>query len=179
MQVIGVGFGRTGTESLKVALEELGYKKSFHTKEMLQNADIMEMWYSNGFSSHKLLSWKSQISISLCNMALMLRQIYGHLSVRTLMTTYPDAKFILTTSRVPELGSTDGLGQKEIVLVKQGEQPSIVTIEFMYLRKPRCPPRNHGRTRHQVFPTLEPSSGRRLCRQDEFGVRIRGHECFI
>jgi hypothetical protein len=49
MQVIGVGFGRTGTESLKVALEELGYK-SFHTEETLQNADIMEMWYSNVFS---------------------------------------------------------------------------------------------------------------------------------
>jgi hypothetical protein len=27
----------------------MGYK-SFHTKEMLQNADIMEMWFSNVFS---------------------------------------------------------------------------------------------------------------------------------
>lgn len=49
MQVIGVGFGCTGTESLKVALDELGYK-SFRTKEMLQNPDILVMLYSNIFS---------------------------------------------------------------------------------------------------------------------------------
>mgnify|MGYP000648657388 CR=1 FL=1 len=34
MEVIGVGYGRTGTFSLKLALEELGYK-TFHTKGQL------------------------------------------------------------------------------------------------------------------------------------------------
>ena len=42
MEVIGVGFGRTGTHSLKLALDELGYN-AFHTREMLSNPTILNM----------------------------------------------------------------------------------------------------------------------------------------
>ncbi len=34
MKVIGAGFGRTGTMSLKVALEELGYGPCYHMIEL-------------------------------------------------------------------------------------------------------------------------------------------------
>jgi hypothetical protein len=36
LKVIGAGFGRTGTTSLKVALETLGFRKCYHFTEMLR-----------------------------------------------------------------------------------------------------------------------------------------------
>ncbi len=35
LKVIGAGFGRTGTESLKIALEQLGFGKCYHAFEIL------------------------------------------------------------------------------------------------------------------------------------------------
>ena len=35
IKVIGAGFGRTGTMTLKVALEELGFGPCYHMKEVL------------------------------------------------------------------------------------------------------------------------------------------------
>jgi len=49
MEVIGVGYGRTGTYSLKLALEQLGYKV-FHTKEMFHSAALFDMWHTTVFS---------------------------------------------------------------------------------------------------------------------------------
>jgi sulfotransferase family protein len=37
MQVIGAGFGRTGTMSLKTALEELGFDPCYHAVELFEN----------------------------------------------------------------------------------------------------------------------------------------------
>ena len=37
LKVIGAGFGRTGTTSLKAALEILGYEKCHHMTEVIQN----------------------------------------------------------------------------------------------------------------------------------------------
>ncbi|NIJ41103.1 hypothetical protein FHS78_001384 [Parvibaculum indicum] len=39
LDVIGAGFGRTGTLSLKLALEELGFVKCHHMTEVFQNPD--------------------------------------------------------------------------------------------------------------------------------------------
>ena len=45
LKVIGAGFGRTGTLSLKVALEQLGYGPCHHMKEVMLNTDQAE-WFS-------------------------------------------------------------------------------------------------------------------------------------
>lgn len=44
LQVIGAGFGRTGTLSLKFALEKLGFDKCYHMMEVFQNAGHAERW---------------------------------------------------------------------------------------------------------------------------------------
>lgn len=44
LEVIGAGFGRTGTNSLKVALEILGYDKCHHMKEVMPNGRQIEYW---------------------------------------------------------------------------------------------------------------------------------------
>lgn len=46
MKVIGAGFGRTGTESLKRALELLGHGPCYHMYEVLPHQDRVDMWRS-------------------------------------------------------------------------------------------------------------------------------------
>ena len=44
LKVIGVGFGRTGTLSLKQALEILGFKKCYHMSEVVAHPDHVGLW---------------------------------------------------------------------------------------------------------------------------------------
>ena len=44
MKIIGVGVGRTGTLSLKAALERLGYGPCFHGRHVLDHRDRLSMW---------------------------------------------------------------------------------------------------------------------------------------
>ncbi|HEV2346261.1 MAG TPA: sulfotransferase [Actinocrinis sp.] len=44
MDVIGVGMGRTGTNSLKLALEELGFGPCYHMKEVQDHAERPAAW---------------------------------------------------------------------------------------------------------------------------------------
>jgi Sulfotransferase domain len=44
LKVVGAGLGRTGTASLKVALEELGIGRCYHMGEVLQNQSHMDNW---------------------------------------------------------------------------------------------------------------------------------------
>ncbi len=37
LEVIGAGFGRTGTLSLKIALEQLGFGPCYHMMEVFKN----------------------------------------------------------------------------------------------------------------------------------------------
>ena len=42
MEVIGAGFGRTGTTSFKVALEELGFAPCYHMTEVFEHPQRSE-----------------------------------------------------------------------------------------------------------------------------------------
>lgn len=44
LEVIGSGFGRTGTKSLKAALERLGYGSYHHMHEIVDNAEQVVHW---------------------------------------------------------------------------------------------------------------------------------------
>ncbi len=44
LAVIGAGFGRTGTESMKLALERLGLGPCYHMTEVLPNPDRVAEW---------------------------------------------------------------------------------------------------------------------------------------
>src|ERR1043165_4691710 len=44
LKVIGAGWGRTGTESLKKALEMLGYDKCYHMFELIKDGKRVEYW---------------------------------------------------------------------------------------------------------------------------------------
>ena len=44
MHVIGAGFGRTGTTSLKAALEQLGFDPCYHMMEVIKNPSHVPFW---------------------------------------------------------------------------------------------------------------------------------------
>ena len=44
VKIIGAGLGRTGTMSLKIALEQLGFVKCYHMAEVLMNPRHAAYW---------------------------------------------------------------------------------------------------------------------------------------
>ena len=44
LSVVGVGFGRTGTNSLKLALEQLGLGPCHHMREVFQHPRLLRYW---------------------------------------------------------------------------------------------------------------------------------------
>jgi len=94
LEVIGAGLGRTGTMSLKVALEQLGLGPCHHMTELPAHPERWPLW--EGFFDGKPVDWdevfegyKSTVDAPSCF-------IY-----RELAEFYPDAKVILTL-RDPE-----------------------------------------------------------------------------
>ena len=81
LKVIGAGFGRTGTLSLKLALERLGFDKCYHMMEMPLVPHHVEQW--RALAAGQNVDWPS------CNFW------------RQQLKVFPDAKVILTR-RAPE-----------------------------------------------------------------------------
>jgi hypothetical protein len=94
IQIIGAGFGRTGTLSLKLALEELGFYKCYHMVELLQNPQDVVLWEKAG--EGQAIDWDS-----LLGKYQAIVDFPGCRHYQELMTHYPDAKVILTV-RDPE-----------------------------------------------------------------------------
>ena len=52
VKVFGTGFGRTGTNSLKIALEKLGMGPCYHMKEIVIRPAHIKMWYDVAQGEH-------------------------------------------------------------------------------------------------------------------------------
>ena len=94
LKVVGAGFGRTGTLSLKNALEKLGVGPCYHMMEVFPRPEHVAMWHRLAFENsmdwdllfrdfHSTVDWPS---------ARWWREIAAH---------YPDAKVLLSV-RDPE-----------------------------------------------------------------------------
>lgn len=94
LKVIGAGFGRTGTLSLKTALQELGFGKCYHMVEILRKPSHMKHWSKimrGGNPDWEILFKGYQSAVDWPVAAYY----------RDLMGVYPEAKIILTV-RDPE-----------------------------------------------------------------------------
>lgn len=94
MKVIGAGFGRTGTMSLKVALEELGFGPCYHMIEVFEHPEHAPLWEAawrgEPVDFDDLLGgYEAAVDWPACAF------------YEELMERYPDAKVILTV-RDPE-----------------------------------------------------------------------------
>ncbi len=94
IKVIGAGFGRTGTMSIKFALEELGFDKCYHMIEVMKKRGHAKFWYDA--SQGKDVEWNKIFDGYLATVDWPACTFY-----RELMEKYPDAKVLLTV-RDPE-----------------------------------------------------------------------------
>jgi hypothetical protein len=94
LKVIGAGFGRTGTLSLKTALQELGFGKCYHMVEILRKPGHMKQW-SRILRGGKP-DWQTLFNGYQSAVDWPVAAYY-----RDLMAVYPKAKIILTV-RDPE-----------------------------------------------------------------------------
>lgn len=94
IMVIGAGFGRTGTLSLKVALEELGFAKCYHMTSVLERMDDARVWDAAGRGEP--VDWDALFAGYRATV-----DWPGCTFYRELLQRYPDAKVILTV-REPE-----------------------------------------------------------------------------
>ena len=89
LAVIGAGFGRTGTMSLKVALEELGMGLSHHMDEVFQNPAQLPNWQAA--AAGKPVDWDAVYEGYSCTVdwpgAHFWRELSDH---------FPEAKVVLT-----------------------------------------------------------------------------------
>jgi len=88
MKVIGAGFGRTGTMSLKVALEELGFGPCYHMIEVFEHPEHLPLWEAAAQGEpvdwEKLLAgYQSTVDWPGCTF------------YKDLMKAYPDVKVLL------------------------------------------------------------------------------------
>lgn len=89
LKVIGAGFGRTGTLSLKTALEELGFGRCYHMVEILKKPSHMKHW-AEIMQSGKA-NWETLFRGYQSAVDWPVAAYYGDL-----ISVYPEAKVILT-----------------------------------------------------------------------------------
>ncbi len=94
LKIIGAGFGRTGTLSLKAALEELGFGPCYHMVEVLKKPSSLSYWVAA--VQGKAVNWdevfqgyQSTVDWPGCSF------------YKELMEVYPEAKVLLSV-RDPE-----------------------------------------------------------------------------
>ncbi len=89
MKVFGTGFGRTGTMSLKIALEKLGIGPCYHMQEIVSHPSHIKIWYniSRGASPN----WNRLFKNFNSGVDFPISIFYEEL-----VNEFPDAKFILT-----------------------------------------------------------------------------------
>jgi hypothetical protein len=89
IEVIGAGFGRTGTMSLKVALEELGFGPCYHMIELFGHPEHVELW--EAAVEGRPVDWEELFDGYRATSDWPACSFY-----KELMERYPDAKVILT-----------------------------------------------------------------------------------
>ena len=101
LKIIGAGFGRTGTLSLKVALERLGYTKCYHMLDLPSNPEHISYW--EAAARGEPVDWPA-----LFTGYQAIVDFPGCHFYRKLLDQYPQAKVILTT-RDPDKWYTSAL----------------------------------------------------------------------
>jgi hypothetical protein len=88
LKVIGAGFGRTGTMSLKLALEQLGFGPCYHMVEIFPKPEAPDLWVA---AANGKPDWDTIFSGYQSAVDWPVAHFW-----RELMDYYPDAKIILS-----------------------------------------------------------------------------------
>jgi Sulfotransferase domain len=94
LKVIGAGFGRTGTLSIKTALEELGFAPCYHMREVFDHPKHVPLW--DAAARGETVNWQELFKGYQATVDWPSCTFY-----KELMKIYPDAKVLLNV-RDPE-----------------------------------------------------------------------------
>lgn len=89
LKIIGAGFPRTGTTTLKQSLEMLGFSKAYHFKDLIADPSKLKYWKeieNTGQTDYEQLFDGCQASVD----------FPGYPYYKQLMKEYPTAKVVLT-----------------------------------------------------------------------------------
>ena len=89
MQVIGAGFGRTGTLSFKRALEELGFGPAYHMQEAMRRPAHVRQWLE--YADTGTTDWDQLFAAFGSGVDYPVSCVWHELSLH-----FPDAKVVLT-----------------------------------------------------------------------------------
>jgi len=89
MQIIGAGFGRAGTMSLKTALEELGFGPCYHMLEVYKHPEHIKTWQA--VADGEAVDWQNLLKEYPAGVDYPLSLYY-----KELMQVFPGAKVILS-----------------------------------------------------------------------------------
>ncbi len=89
MRIIGAGFGRTGTMSLRAALEELGYAPCYHMLEVFKHPSHIKVWQAA--ADGEPVDWHRFLGTYMAGLDYPLPAFY-----RELLAVFPEARVILT-----------------------------------------------------------------------------------
>lgn len=93
MKLINVGLARTGTTSLKAALEKLGYSPIYHTFDLFTNSKHMDIW--EGAYEGQQVDWRAFYS------GYEVADWPAGLFYKEIITAHPEAKVMISV-RDPE-----------------------------------------------------------------------------
>lgn len=93
MKIIGAGFGRTGTTSLKAALEQLGFDPCYHMVEVFKNPRHAEFWHRAALTTKQgdVVDWDELLGGYEATV-----DWPGSYFWEELMEAYPEAKVLLS-----------------------------------------------------------------------------------
>ena len=89
MKLIGAGFGRTGTSSLKAALEMIGYGPCYHMQEVIKHPSHVGAWLRAG--QGEAINFASLLHGYQAGVDYPVANFY-----QELMATFPEAKVLLS-----------------------------------------------------------------------------------
>jgi hypothetical protein len=115
LSVIGAGYGRTGTLSLKAALEQLGYDKCHHMIEVLHSPGAADLWLAAArkVDRGEAVEWEALLTGYQAAVDWPACHFY-----RQLAEYYPQAKVILTV-RDP-LSWYQSMAQTTLKVIQEG-----------------------------------------------------------
>ncbi|MFN3238406.1 MAG: sulfotransferase family protein [Pseudomonadales bacterium] len=123
LQVIGAGFGRTGTLSLKFALEKLGFNPCHHMMEVFGKPEHIALWQDA--ADGKPVDWdtvftgyQAAVDWPVCNFW------------QELAEKYPDAKFILS-HRDPEKWYASAMNTIFRGMISAGAEPEDAHLKMV------------------------------------------------
>ena len=131
MKVIGAGFGRTGTFSLKTALEELGYGPCYHMIEVFDKPQHVALWQAAAEGQpvdwgELFAGYNAAVDWPACSFYAQLMEVYPQakvlLTVRDPEAWYESVMHTIYPSSTEEAASPDARAHRHMVktLIWQG-----------------------------------------------------------